>query len=74
MLMALKEGASGVIDLREDEPNMVSNMLHFLYIPDYQDDYRGDRPLLVNASMYAIGDKYRIDDLKYLSRIKSRML
>lgn len=70
VLMVIKEGVSGVIDLQEDDPNMVSNMLRFLYIQDYQDDYGGDRPLLVNANMYAIGDKYRIDDLKNLAKRK----
>jgi len=70
MLMSIKEGTSGEIDLQEDDPNMVHNMLRFLYVSDYQDDVEGDRPLLVNANMYAMGDKYRIVDLKDLAKMK----
>ena len=49
---------------------MVDNMLRFLYTSDYQDDAEGGRPLLVDAKMYAIGDKYGIDALKSLAKKK----
>lgn len=65
-----KEGASGEITLQEDDPDMVDRMLHFFYTSGYQDDLEGARPLLVNAHMYAIGDKYRIEALKGLAEEK----
>jgi speckle-type POZ protein len=69
-LIAGKEGISGEINLQEDDPEMVDNMLRFLYTSDYQDDAEGGRPLLVNAKMYAIGDEYRIEALKKLAKTK----
>ena len=70
MLIPVKEGLSGEIDLKEDDPDMIDNMLHFLYTSDYQDDADGGRPLLVNAKMYAVGDKYGIHALKTLAKDK----
>jgi len=69
-LIAWKEGISGEINLQEDDPDMVDNMLRFLYTLDYQDGAEGGRPLLVNAKMYAIGDKYCIEALKKLAKTK----
>lgn len=69
-LIRRKEGISGEINLQEDDPEMVDNMLRFLYTSDYQDNAEGGRPLLVNAKMYAIGDKYRIEALKKLAKTK----
>ncbi|KAL8823987.1 MAG: hypothetical protein Q9191_005384 [Dirinaria sp. TL-2023a] len=70
MLITVKEGLSGQIDLKEDDPDMIDNMLYFLYTSDYQDDADGGRPLLVNAKMYAVGDKYDIPALKTLAKDK----
>ncbi|KAG7007343.1 hypothetical protein G7Y79_00010g028440 [Physcia stellaris] len=61
---------SGEINLQEDDPDMVDNMLRFLYTSDYRDDANGDRPLLVNAKMYSLGDKYSIEALKELAEYK----
>ena len=69
-LKTIKEGVSGEINLQEDDPDMVDKMLCFLYTSDYQDDAGGCRPLLVDAKMYAIGDKYRINALKSLANTK----
>ena len=49
---------------------MVDNMLRFLYTSNYRDDADGDRPLLVNAKMYGLGDKYDIEALKHLAKEK----
>ena len=70
VLMTAKEGLSGEIDLKDDEPDMVDNMLQFLYTSNYQDNADGGRPLLVNAKMYSIGDKYNIPTLKTLATEK----
>ena len=45
-------------------------MLHFLYTLDYEDDVDGARPLLVNAEVYGLGEKYNIPCLKILARDK----
>ena len=70
LLTDFKEGKSGEITLQEDDPDMVDNMLRYLYTSDYRDDANGDRPLLVNAKMYSIGDKYSIEALKELAEYK----
>lgn len=70
MLITVKEGLSGEIDLKDDDPDMIGNMLSFLYTSDYQDDADDGRPLLVNAKMYAVGDKYDIPALKTLAKDK----
>ena len=69
-LKAIKEGVSGEINLQEDDPDMVDRMLCFLYTSDYQDIAQGGRPLLVDAKMYAIGDKYGINGLKSHAKAK----
>ena len=69
-LIAFKERISGEINLQEDDPEMVNNMLCFLYTSGYQDDAEGGRPLLVDAKMYTIGDKYSIKALKSLAKAK----
>ena len=75
LLISIKEGPSGQIRLQEDDPDMVHNMLRFLYTLTYQDDASGRKRLSTNANMYAIADKYRIDALKDLARDKfSRIL
>ena len=70
MLTDSKEGKSGEINIKEDNPDMVDHMLRFLYTSDYRDDANGDRPLLVNAEVYGLGDKYNIDALKDLAKGK----
>jgi hypothetical protein len=57
------------IFLEEDEPRIVTKMVDFLYSLDY-DDHRQDEtaveepPLVVNAKVYIIADKYNIQSLK----------
>ena len=70
VLITAKEGLSGEIDLKDDDPDMVNNMLQFLYTSNYQDNADGGRPLLINANMYSIGDKYNIPTLKTLANEK----
>ena len=43
-------------------------MLHYLYKCDYSNGEGEDGPLALNASMYALGDKYDIEHLKDLAR------
>lgn len=43
---------------------MVDHMLRFLYAFDYDDYADGARPLMVNATMYGLGEKYNIQTLK----------
>jgi len=57
------------IFLEEDEPLIVAKMVDFLYSLDY-DDHRQDEtaveepPLVINAKVYIIADKYNIKSLK----------
>lgn len=49
---------------------MVDHMLRFLYTSNYLDNAEGSRPLLVDAKVYAMADKYDISDLKHLAQEK----
>jgi len=67
-----------VIDLKEDDPDTVARMLQFCYTYDYQiivddkalaSDVVVD-PMLVNARIYFVADKYDIGPLKDLAKKK----
>ncbi|KAK0516987.1 hypothetical protein JMJ35_000142 [Cladonia borealis] len=63
---AFQEGESGVVKLPEDDPTLVHQMLVFLYSCDYDDGAHRptQHPYEFNARMYALADKYGIEDLK----------
>ena len=67
-----------MIDLKEDDPDTVARMLQFCYTYDYQiivddkalaSDVVVD-PMLVNARIYFVADKYDIGPLKDLAKKK----
>lgn len=49
---------------------MVDHMLRFLYTSDYPANADSSQPLLVNAKVYALADKYQITALKDLAKDK----
>lgn len=59
--------STGIIDLAEDQAELVESMLQFLYFRDYSE---GPHPLLFNAKMYAIAQKYEIPALEHLAARK----
>ena len=63
-----QEGVLGHINLEDDDPELVEKMILYLYKCDYPNGAGGDRPLVLHAKMYALGDKYDIEHLKHLSR------
>lgn len=69
-LTIAQEGVSCEIELKEDDPAMVEEMLRFLYTSDYKADSGEDYQLSINAKMYAMGEKYSINSLKDLAKAK----
>lgn len=55
-----------MVNLPEDDPALVHEMLVFLYSCDYENAviHPTQYPYEFNASMYALADKYGIEDLK----------
>ncbi|KAI9784671.1 MAG: hypothetical protein M1816_000787 [Peltula sp. TS41687] len=64
-----KEGAEGVIDLKDDDVQVVEAMLQFLYATDY-DSNKIVSPMLFNIRVYVLADKYDIEPLKKLAKAK----
>lgn len=75
-LILIQEGASGKIDLKEDDPDTVARMLRFCYTYDYgiiPDNQTAapdteDVPMMAHARIYFIADKYGIGLLKDLAK------
>ncbi|KAK5170364.1 uncharacterized protein LTR77_004951 [Saxophila tyrrhenica] len=66
-----KEAQTGVVTLKEDDPNVVEVMLHFMYHFDYEDEGHGGlAPLMLNAYLFVMADKYQVDGLKALAKDK----
>lgn len=63
LIPMLKEGETGIIELKEDEPNVVLAVLMFLYGKPYNipDDIA---PAEFHAQLYAAGDFYQLPLLK----------
>ena len=70
VLIPSKEGQTKTITLHDDDPDMVSAMLCFLYTGNYKDGEDHEPAICFNAGMYALGDKYDIPLLKDLAAIK----
>ncbi|KAH0559307.1 hypothetical protein GP486_004180 [Trichoglossum hirsutum] len=70
---AFKEAISGVITL-DDDPDSVRRMISFMYTFDYDDEVKinpksAENPALFSSiRVYAIAEKYGIEDLKELAR------
>ena len=64
-----QEAAEGVIELPDDDLPVVEAMLNFLYHFDYQASIS---PMIFNAKVYSIADKYDIPTLKSQAVEKSR--
>ncbi|CAG8975182.1 hypothetical protein HYALB_00004243 [Hymenoscyphus albidus] len=62
-----RESESHEIDLTEQEPEMVGQMIRFFYVHDYDDGRKATReegPLMNNTTLYVFDDKYGIPTLK----------
>jgi len=64
-----QEAAEGTIELPDDDLPIVEAMLNFLYHFDYQ---ASTSPMIFNAKVYGIADKYNIPTLKSKAIEKSR--
>lgn len=69
-LLTYQESHTRTITLQEDDPFMVMSMISFIYTSDYSDCNLAKVPLIFNAGMYALGDKYVIPLLKVLAEMK----
>lgn len=71
-LIVVQEGASGKVDLKEDDPDIVARMLNY----DVSTSHLGSTAdvaigsSMINARMYFIADKYDIGLLKDLAKTK----
>lgn len=68
-----QEGASGIIELKEEDPQYAGILLRYFYAHDYQIDDNGKPPLVAHARVYAIADKYGVGLLKDLAQKKFTM-
>ncbi|KAG7412872.1 BTB/POZ domain-containing protein 8 [Fusarium oxysporum f. sp. rapae] len=64
-----KESSEGNIDIKDFEPNVVDAMLRFVYSFEYN-NAEGTPPIVFDAHMYQIADKYDIAALKTESKNK----
>ncbi|KAL9137821.1 MAG: hypothetical protein Q9175_000955 [Cornicularia normoerica] len=62
------EGCLGSIELKEEDPQYAGILLRYFYVHDYQLDDLGSPPLVANARVYAIADKYGVGLLKELAK------
>jgi BTB/POZ domain len=69
----LKEGQTGVIELKEDEPVIVKAMLQFLYILNYGRPAEPDLEIITHAKVYTIAEKYDINTLQTLACSKLKL-
>ena len=69
-LTSFKEGISHEIDLKEDEPQVIQQMLIYFYSCYYDDEVPTSACLSFNAKMYAVADKYDISLLKKTAQEK----
>ncbi len=53
-----------MVKLQEDDATLVHQMLMYLYSCDYDDAHPTQHPYEFNARMYALADKYGIEDMK----------
>ncbi|KAL8684186.1 MAG: hypothetical protein Q9224_006537 [Gallowayella concinna] len=79
-----QEGGAGSIDLKEEQPEFVNKLVHYLYSCDYHDSNdskdndqskaSSQSPLAgklsTNAAMYTIGDRYNLTGLKDIAKAK----
>ncbi|KAL9566570.1 hypothetical protein ACKAV7_009485 [Fusarium commune] len=68
-----KESSEGNIDIKDFEPNVVDAMLRFVYSFEYN-NAEGTPPIVFDAHMYQIADKYDIAALKTESKNNSANL
>lgn len=75
MLRKQKGGAiAGEVNLDEEMPDMIERLVNYFYTLSYNDmedpqsENRQPGDLVINASMYTLGDKYDIPPLKDLAR------
>ncbi|KAG5792812.1 hypothetical protein H9Q69_008114 [Fusarium xylarioides] len=64
-----KESSEGNIDIKDFDPGVVDAMLRFIYSFEY-DNMQGTPPMIFDARMYQIADKYDIAALKTESKKK----
>ncbi len=58
------------MDLKDVDPELIRLMLLYIYKSDYPDGEGHYEPLILHANMYALGDRYDIEDLKNLAKEK----
>ena len=63
-----------MVKLQEEDATLVHQMLLFLYSSDYDDTHPTQHPYEFNARMYALADKYGIEDLKNFAQYSLSML
>ena len=68
--MLMQEGYTKTIELKDDNPEMVNQMLRFFYDWDYDDSNDGKDAFSFNAGMYSMGDKYDAPALRDLAKFK----
>ena len=65
-----QEGASCIIELKEEDPWDAGILLWYFYAHDYQIDIGGIPASVAHARVYAIADKYGVELLKDLAKAR----
>ncbi len=73
----MQEGLAKRIDLPEDNPNLIREMISYCYTTDYKDiriamgpEHASINPLRFHAGMYAMAEKFDLKNLKKLAEKK----
>ncbi|KAL8833854.1 MAG: hypothetical protein Q9176_007772 [Flavoplaca citrina] len=64
---SFKESLTKTIDLSEDNPLMVDNMMRYFYLLDYPGQEGLEGSFKLHAQMYVMGDKFDVSDLRKIA-------
>ncbi|KAK3621433.1 hypothetical protein LTR22_025186, partial [Elasticomyces elasticus] len=61
------EATENVVTLHEDQPEVIDQMIEYMYKNDYEDDESDTDPRVFNVRMVAVAEKYFVDNLAQLA-------
>ncbi|KAK6407664.1 hypothetical protein LTR81_017782, partial [Elasticomyces elasticus] len=62
-----KEASENVVTLHEDQPEVIDQMIEYIYKNDYKDNESDTDPKVFNVRMVAVAEKYFVDNLAQLA-------
>ncbi|KAK3621534.1 hypothetical protein LTR22_025150, partial [Elasticomyces elasticus] len=61
------EASENVVTLHEDQPEVIDQMIEYIYKNDYKDNESDTDPKVFNVRMVAVAEKYFVDNLAQLA-------